>query len=220
MLRPWLKHGTRIIVPFDRRERGSQQFAGENALHRLERVEDALQHRRAIIAVSGGLVAGKELGEPRQRGRVIDGRGEIENVSKIHVAVLPAKEGKGIALGDRGAWIAAQRFEAPLDAIQHHQVVIGAQRAEFGRDLMHAFAELVEGVHLARKFRIFQFEIRKLGDLAIGVSLLRLAGIENQDMTLRLLCPEIGQQGVQLLRSVVGRNDKSEILHHGPAVLI
>ena len=85
---------------------------------------------------------------------------------------------------------------------------------------MHAFAELVEGVRLARKFRIFQFEIRKFGDLAIGVSLLRLTGIENQDATSRLLRREVGQQGLQLLRSVVGRNDKSEILHHGPAVLI
>jgi hypothetical protein len=44
---------------------------------------------------------------------------------------------------------------------------------------VQAFAELIEGVSLARKFYIFQLEVRKFGDPAIGVSLLRLAGIEN-----------------------------------------
>ena len=50
-----------------------------------------------------------------------------------------------------------ERFEAPLNAMQHHQAVICAQCAEIGCDLMQAFAKLVEGVHVARKFRIFQF---------------------------------------------------------------
>ena len=154
-----------------------------------------------------------------KRGRVIDGRSEIKNVSKVHVAVLLAKKGKGIALGDRGLWVASQRVEATLHAVQQHQVVIGAQRTEFRCDFVHAFAELIEGVSLARKFYIFQLEVRKFGDLAIGVSLLRLAGIENQDATSRLLCRQVGQQRLQLLRSVVGRDDKSEILHHRPAVL-
>ena len=90
-------------------------------------------------------------------------------------------------MGDRGAWVASQRVEATLHAVQHHQVVIGAQRTEFRCDFVQAFAELIEGVGLAWKFYIFQIEIRKSGDLAIGVSLLRLAGIENEDATLRLL---------------------------------
>ena len=92
MLRPWPKHATRIILPFDRGERGSQQLASEDAPHRLEGVEYPLQHRRAIISIRGGLVAGKQLGEPRKRGRVIDGRSEIKYVSKVDVAVLPAKK--------------------------------------------------------------------------------------------------------------------------------
>jgi hypothetical protein len=131
-----------------------------------------------------------------------------------------AKEGEGIALGDRSIWVASQRVEAMLHAVQQHQVVIGAQRTEFRCDFVQAFAELIEGMGLARKFYIFQIEIRKFGDLAIGVSLLRLAGIENQDATSRLLRRQVGQQGLQLLRSVVGRDDKSEILDHRPAVLI
>ena len=61
-----------------------------------------------------------------------------------------------------------------LHAIQQHQVVIGAQCAEFGRHLVHAFAELVEGVHLAWKLGIIQLEIGKLNDLAISGPWLRL----------------------------------------------
>ena len=113
----------------------------------------------------------------------------------------------------------SQRFEAKLHAVEQHQVVIGAQRTEFRCDFVQAFAEFIEGVGLARKFNIFQLEIRKFGDPAIGVSLLRLTGIQNQDTTARLLRREVGQQGLQLLRSVVGRDDKSEILDHRSAVL-
>ena len=45
---------------------------------------------------------------------------------------------------------------------------------------------------------------RQPSNLAIGGPWLGLARIENQDMTFELLCTEIGEQGVQLFRSIVG----------------
>ena len=105
-------------------------------------------------AGNGRLVTGEERGKPCQGSRIIDCGSEIKNVSKIHVAIVLAKEREGIALGDRGAWVASQRVEATLHAVQQHQVVIGAQRAEFRCDFVQAFAELIEGMGLARKLWI------------------------------------------------------------------
>ena len=162
-------------MSFHRRQRASEQLAPENASHRLERVEDPLQHGRAIIAVGGGLVARKELGNSRQRGGVVDRRCEIENVSEIHVAGVPAKKRKGIALGHRCLRIGSQGIEAALDALQHDQIVIGAQCAEFGRHLVNPFAELVEGMRLARKLDVVQFQVSRVDDLARGGPRARLA---------------------------------------------
>ena len=85
-------------LPFDGSQRTSKELAAENAGHRLDGREDPLQHRRAVVAVGGCLVAAEEFGEPRQRRGVVDGGREIENASDVHVAVWLALERERIAL--------------------------------------------------------------------------------------------------------------------------
>src|SRR5262249_20088732 len=139
-------------------------------------------------------------------------RAEIENVCKIHIAVVEAQEREGIALGDRSAWIASQRIEAALDAVRYDQVVVGAQRAEPGRYFLHPFSEFIEGVCLAREFGVIEFELRLLDDLAVSGARLCLARIQDENARLQSPRPEVAQQRPQLLRPIISRNDKSKIL--------
>src|SRR6266404_1290364 len=184
-------------------ERAREQFAREQALDRLHRIEDATENARSERRVGERLVVPEEIAQAldgivaRDVGRVIEDAREIHRARVMH----GLDECEVVAVSGR-------QFRV------RDQIVIGAQSAEVSLDHPDPVTKLVEGSGVLVVLDVRHSQREALGDITIALAVVLAARVQYEYGKGDVISLETAQQRRELCRSIVSRYDKRvDVVH-------